>query len=604
MTGAGQFLVYVVAFLLPWWHYIDLPQYLVFPLFMSELALVVLFVVDSVRRGLRVPFEYLLPLGLLVALNAVGYVAYFWMTPVEFRQPLDHVYCLYNNLWPIAVLAAVHFMSRREAALAALDVLAVSVGMWSAVALLGRFTGVFVTAGMMGLEGCWGLPNLVVYGIVAAMLGAGRRDRGSAGRWVLDGAGVMSLAAFLILGLPVLDVRQASFEWIGWWLPVQYLASWVVFKLLAFWPVARMAAKVEVVRRESQEKRDAVYLLVLMGLAALALVRYLLTIGTEYFVVALAGAWALPERAPGWYRPDWRLGAVAGALCVLIGFNLVNVNPHNFRDPRNYAPDPVFQKAGTMGDYDVSRLERVEARYPMETQTNFWLAYDRLSRGELFEAAMEYRESLWTDVTRTGQRVKTILPPPTDEQRRAFMDKLRDQSSAVAPGEHQGAYVVALLGEDRVDEALAMMRKDAGTASVVPAVDESGRDVLAWGVSVYVYDLELYERLSDWTAGDLLGLLVAWGAQIEQAPEGVADDCLPVVVVSRAGMCEASPPELVSGDGVKAVCLAGDGRLAIGRGQVEACAEGVAKTVECGAPEVVVRVKPGDGEQGKGFQGA
>jgi len=381
----------------------------------------------------------------------------------------------------------------------------------------------------------------------------------------------------------VLDVRQASFEWMGWWLPVQYLASWVVFKLLAFWPVARMAAKVEVVRRESEDKRDAVYLLVLMGLAALALVRYLLTIGTEYFVVALAGAWALPEREPGWYKPDWRLTAVLGALCTLIGFNLVNVNPHNFRDPRNYVPEPVFQRAGIMGEYRVSRLERVEARYPMETQTNFWLAYAHLWRGELFDAAMEYRESLNTDA-------KTILPPPTDEQRRAFMDKLRDQSSAVAPGENQGAYVVALLGEGRVDEALALMRKDAGTASGAPEVDKSGRGVLAWGVSVYVYDLTLYERLSDWTAGDLLGLLVAWGARIEQASEGIAVDSLPVVIVSRAGICEASPPGLISTDGIKAVCLPADRGLAIGRGQVEACAQGVAKAVECGAPEVVVRM--------------
>ncbi|HUW62901.1 MAG TPA: hypothetical protein VMZ06_17990 [Candidatus Bathyarchaeia archaeon] len=581
MTGVGQFLIYVVAFLLPWWSYVDLPQYLVFPLFISELALVVLFFVDWVRRGLRVPFEYLLPLGLLAAMNAVGGAINFLITPVEFRQPLDQVYCLYNNLWPLVALAVVHFAKTRKVALTALDVLAVSVGVWSVVMLVGRATGVFVTAGLMGLD-AWRLPNLVVYGIAAAAFGVARRERGSTGRRVFEGAATVSVAAFFILGLRVLDVPHVSFEWMGW-LPVRFLGLWLLGCLLTFWPVARMAAKVEVVRQELNEKRDAVYMLVLMGLAVLALVRYSVGIGAEFFVVACAGAWALPEREAGWYKPDWRLAAVLAAVCTLIGFNLVNVNPHNFWDPRNYVPEPVFQKMGSIGEYHVSRLERVDARYPMETQTNYWLAQYELSEDELFEAAMQYRESL-------HMGAKTILPPPTADQRRAFMDKLRDKTSAVAPGEHQGAYVVALLGEDRVDEALALMRKDAATSTALPEVDESARNVLAWGVSVYVYDLALYERLSDWTAGDLLGLLVAWGARIEQALEGIAVDSLPVVIVSRAGICEASPPGLISTDGIKAVCLPADRGLAIGRGQVEACAQGVAKAVECGTPEVVVKM--------------
>ena len=585
MTRAGQCLIYVVAFLLPWWSYIDLPQYLVFPLVMFELALVLLFVVDSVWRGLRAPFEYLLPLGVLAAVNVFGYVGSFW-TAAEFWQPLQPIYFLEMYLYPFVALAVVHFARRRQVALTALDVLAVSVGVWSGVMLSGRVSGLFPTAGLMGTDG-WRLPDLTVYGIVAAVFGAARRERGSTGRRFFEGAAGLSVAAFLVLGLGVLDVPLVCFSTFA----VYVLGWWLVGNLLTFWPVARIAAKVEVARRESEEKRDAVYLLVLMGLAALALVRYWLGQTNEFFVVALAGAWALPERESGWYKPDWRLAGVLGALCALIGFNLVNVNPHNFRDPRNYVPEPFFQEHGF--EQVAPRLERVEARYPMETQTNFWLAQAKLSQGELYDAAMEYRESLRTKVTRTGERVKTILPHPTAEQRRGFMDKLRDRSSAMAPGVHQGAYVVALIGEERYEEAVSLMRKDAAGAAGAPEVDEPGRAVFAWGVSVYVYDLGLYERLADWTARDLLSLLVAWGAQIERAADGSADDCLPTVILARTGMCEASRPELVAGDGVRAVCLPGDGGLAIGRGRVEACSGEAPVGGTDGSPVVVVRVKLG-----------
>jgi len=589
MTGAGQFLIYVVAFLLPWWSYIDLPQYLVFPLLMFELALVGLFIVDWARRGLRVPFEFALPLGVVAAVNVYGYVRSFWI-PAEFWQPLQPVYNLDVSLYPFVALAVVHFARTRKVALTALDVLAGSVGVWSVVMLVARLTGLFPLAGLMGIDG-WRLPDVTVYGILAAVFAAARRDRGSGQRRVFEGAAVVSLAAFLTLGLRVLDVPHVSFEWVGWW-PVEFLGLWFVGNLLTFWPVARMAAKVEVVRRESEEKRDAVYMLVLMGLAALALVRYPPGQTNEFFIVALAGAWALPERESVWYKPDWRLAAVLAALCALIGFNLVNVNQKNFYDPRNYVPDPLCQQLGSVG-YAVPRLKRVEARYPMETQTNFWLAQDKLSRGEMFDAAMEYRESLWTNVTRTGAPVKTILPHPTDEQRRVFMDKLRDQSSAVAPAVHQGAYVVALLGEDRVEEALVLMRKDASSPAAMPEVDESARSVLASAVSVYVYDLRMSQRLSDWTARDLLALLVAWGAKIETAPPDVADECLPAVILARLGMCQASPPELVPAEGVQAACLPGDAGIVIARCHLDVSAEKVAVPVADGAPVVVVRVKPG-----------
>jgi len=545
MRLAGQFLLYVFALLVPWWVYLDMPQYAFFPYTFAMAALIILFVVDSIRRGWQVPFELTLPLGLLTAWWAYMTVRHMAAVPAADPQYLlDPIFRLSGVLTPLTMLAVLHFARPRRVALTALDAFALSAAAWAGLMLLAWLFRLFPTRSLMGIAS-WSVPGIAIYAFAAAVFGAARNRERRPARIVFSAAAVVILAWLLILWLPAVRLPRPNYALF----PLRfYLFPWLAVALLRFWPLARIAAKVEVARRESENRLEPVFLLVLMALAALGAVRFGPS-QTEAILFALAGAWALPEREQAAaYRPDWRLAAVLAPLCALAGFNLFNVNPANPVDPRNYVPQyPADMIDAALLDAYMPNLEAVEARYPDEVQTDFWFAYVRLLHGDLYAAALEYRDSV-----RPADNL--ILPPPDEDERRAFMDKLRDTASATAPEDHHGAYALALAAEGRYEEALALMRRDAKTATAPPAPD-SAKPIFAAAIQAYLRDPGLAQHLAGWTARDLLALLVAWGAVTEPAAEGVNPECLPAVLLYAPGLCESISAGAISQEDATARCL-------------------------------------------------
>lgn len=592
MMAVAQYLLYLLALFLPWHPYLDLPQYLLVPTTIITLALIALFLIDAVRRGWRVPFELTLPLALVMLVIIGQMCSGYWAhagypgtadkSSVEMSDLVQSLYFLNLCLWPLLMLAVLHFSPERESAQAALRLYAASVAAWGVVTLLAQVLPLFVTSYSMGIQP-WYPLGPVVYALPIVLLAAWKGERPGRPIWIAA-AGVLAATLLFVLA------PAATLPGIKWnpGFPPPNVSWWVLgTTLLVLWPVARIAAKIEVIRRDSADKWTPIFFYVLLVVIVLDIRRRPDFQPVEYFLVALAGAWSLPQRETVCrYKPDWKLAFAAGPLGVLLVFNLLHVNPANYQDPRNYTSFVARAQAmgmkGPLPDFQLDMFNRIESRFPQETQTNYWLAYyDRLARDELYGAAVEYRKSFSPTVS---DAYRPILPPPSDEQRRAFLDTLRDRASALPPGEHRGAYVLALSAEGRFDEALALMRRDAESVTP-PAIEDSAQPVLAAVVAVYLCQPDLLPRLADWPAADLLALLTAWGAGIEDQPE----KCGLAVIIGGPGACDCAAG--MAGTGVVISCTGGESGVAIAGCKLELTQEQVPRPREDGAPAVAVRLK-------------
>ncbi|NIA13094.1 MAG: hypothetical protein GWP08_03355, partial [Nitrospiraceae bacterium] len=125
-------------------------------------------------------------------------------------------------------------------------------------------------------------------------------------------------------------------------------------------------------------------------------------------------------------------------------------------------------------------------------------------------------------------------PPPSVDQRKQFLDALRDSCSSLAKPETCFAHEWALIagGQRAQAEALLELRRPR-MPEPNPRIGDDARDTLHEAVVSLLRAEKEEGFLDDWSADELLALLRNWGAMIEPMPDGLENACLPLVCCAQ-----------------------------------------------------------------------
>jgi hypothetical protein len=515
-AAAGQSLLYVFAFAWPWEVYGDIPR-LGFSL-PDALAFMILclWAMDmAAQRQLRVPFELTWPVVALVALVWAGFLR------GELESPLRTTGALL--LFPGTVhLVTSHRIIRRCLWLSMVAIVCVAV-----LSLASQTGFLFPTAFATHARIEFAFPRTLESGGLTLILGlliASSFVRfphtTSASRWVPTAYALIITAA---LALPTVACTGLINQWravdlrnISW--------VWGAFALLILWLVSRVAAKIEIDRREAPSFRHSLFLAMLLVWAVFALLFRPVPRNGDFFLLGLAAAYAVGSK-DGVIVPVPRPALVA--VVLLAGINLWHVWPSNVNDPRNYA-------AAALRDYQAGRIEklwdrmdRIQQLAPAERTTYYWKARTALSERRTHLAAALFAEAM------KRQARRTVLPGPRIPEVDDFVVQMRDLTSSLPPEERRLAYEEALIGARRLDSAMASLRlRINGETGETPRLTPWN---LAQIVAFLFGDQGLAPRFADWRTEALLDLLHLWGAETGSAPEGFPANKLPLVLAARSG---------------------------------------------------------------------
>ena len=537
LESLAKHLLLLCAFLAPWSVYEQVPgvglavseciKILLLGLFLTHLLL---------SRTLRVPFEFAWPIAIPAIAAAVAQLAMALALVVSVSDSALLCFLEASQAIPaglLTFLAVVHFARSRELIAQCLRIWCLSTACVAVLSIGASLGAVVPTAFSMssgavlaGPRSLFGGGYGFVWALVAAVYFASFSERTLRRRALF-----VVCAAFLAAGLVALLVpslpRMAS-----WSLPRAATQTWlgVIYMGLMYWLMARVAAKLEVNRREGEPGIHAL-LLVLLGLKAAIYVAAIWRpdAGLELGLIA---AYALPDskepsRVYGWHRL-----AVLPSL-LLIAFNIGYVHPGNVMDARSYTTlARAFLYSGDMQRVE-SRMEFFAQRYPAERQTHFWLGHVELARECPYRAACEFAEAV-----KPPEDARLILPPPTAEERDEFLAKLRDYCSALPEPASCFAYERALIAEGKGRQALNLLELRSATFQV-PAAPSSVRQRAHTAAAGLVVELlrarEIENDLRAWDLDRLFGLLDAWGCVVQRAPDTVPRRLLPLACVARHG---------------------------------------------------------------------
>ena len=534
----AQHLLLLCAFLAPWGVYEQVPGVGLPVSYCLKLLLILLFLAHvPVSRTLRVPFEFAWPIAVAAIAGPLPFLAIQLLVSREYSLPIPMLVWLLETSRTIPAglltfLAVVHFARSRELivqclrlwclATACVAVLSLGAGLGAVVPTAFSASSGAVLAGRRSL---FSGGYEFVWALVAAVYFASFYERTLRRRALFAACAALLAAGLVALLMPSLP-RIAS-----WRLPDAVSATWVqvICIGLVYWLMARVAAKVEVNRREG-EPGIHVLLLILLGLKAAA---HVAGIGRPCagLQLGLIAAYALPDskepsRVYGWHRL-----AVLPFL-PLIAFNIGYVHPGIVTDARSYATlAPYLIDSGRIQRAE-SRMEFFAQRYPAERQTHFWLGHVELARECPYRAACEFAEAV-----KPPEGARLILPPPKAEERDEFLAKLRDYCSALPEPASCFAYEQALIAEGKGREALNLLELRSTTFQGQAPSGPHLRfeEVVTSTVVELLRAREIEKDLRAWDLDRLLGLLEVWGCVVQRAPETVPRRLLPLACVARHG---------------------------------------------------------------------
>ena len=538
LESLAQLLLLLCAFLAPWGVYEQVPGVGLPVSDCLRLLLILLFLAHvPVSRTLRVPFEFAWPIALPAIAGPLLYLGIELVASREYSLPIPMLVWLLETSRAIPAglltfLAVVHFARSRELIVQCLRLWCLSTAC-VAVLSIGASLGAVVPTAFSASSGAVvaGQRSLssggreFVCALVAAVYFASFYERTLRRRALFVACAALLAAGLAALLLPSVP-RIAS-----WRLPDAVSHTWVqvICIGLVYWLMARVAAKVEVNRREG-EPGIHVLLLILLGLKAVA---HVAGIGRPCagLQLGLIAAYALPDskepsRVSGWHRL-----AVLPFL-LLIAFNIGYVHPGIVTDARSYAalaPHLIYD--GHVQRVE-SRMEFFAQRYPAERQTHFWLGHVELARECPYRAACEFAEAV-----KPPEDLRLILPPPTAEERDEFLAKLRDHCSARPEPASCYAHEQALLAAGKQRQALNLleMRGTTSPPRTPSNVRQRVHTVAAGLVVELLRAREIEKDLQAWDLDRLLGLLEVWGCVVQRAPETVPRRLLPLACVARHG---------------------------------------------------------------------
>ncbi|MBI4557619.1 MAG: hypothetical protein HY706_08550 [Candidatus Hydrogenedentes bacterium] len=385
----------------------------------------------------------------------------------------------------------------------------------------------------MTLAGPRDLSNGALALIVCFLCAVQSARSGNLSKWLRVAAAV---SAVVIL-VPLPRVLIAAYSLSSYWtapfrapFDAYHAAIWVVF----VWLAARIAAKLEVSRRDNPTAAHAAFLAIIAAEGLWVLCTPSATHGPPIFLLALAAAYALPEtdaatspleyEAPLEVRKFFRF-EIAPALLMLVGYNTFTVWPSQEHDPRNYEVTAAKDFADGRLDNLRKRMDFFEGVSPGERRTHWWRAQSALSQGLPHSAATEFARAMKP----VQEDEELIIPPPSTNECQPFLVALRDHCSALPHPERSFAYEKALIAAGRPDEAIASLRLRAQPRQTA----ETQLDVAPLVSAVlFLLGSNAEAQIRGFSAPELVQLLVNWGAQIHPAPRNFSDSLRPLILIA------------------------------------------------------------------------
>ncbi len=515
LRAAPQYLLYAIALAWP----LDLYQYVPYLNITVTGALTIallLLAAQNVASGtkLRVPFDVLLPIGLLavllIAIASREGVSISWEVPGALAL----------------LIATAHFATSRTAIEGWLRASIFSATIVTILSLAVRPGGLMPTAYALKLPTTFAFAydlhagvHILALCLVLALRFTWSKTESPVTRTLMTAAALLIGSTMVAKGLQLLI--DGSLPTAGTFLTYSPLI--IAALLSTLWLFLRTMAKVEIDRRERPGRMHAAFLA--MGIITLLLIALGPFQPRLYhgYLLGLACGYALREREVS-YTPAWPKAASA-VLVVLVLINARYVFPENSHDPRNY--ELAAERDFLRGDFDIllQRLDHFEYYAEDELRTHLWRARVALRQGEPNAAAMEFALS-----TFSPKKVHTtLLPAPTPAEEKDFVVQLRDLTSTLPENIAGCAYERALLAVGNRDSALLSLQLRTSIALV--HAEGLNSDVFADAAAFVIGEPSLKPDLVTWTPDELLTLLSHWGAEIRSTPEDFPPSALPAVLV-------------------------------------------------------------------------
>jgi len=193
----------------------------------------------------------------------------------------------------------------------------------------------------------------------------------------------------------------------------------------------------------------------------------------------------------------------------LAALNLFHVDPQNLDDPRQY--DAAAREDFRNGRYGsvLARMNQID-HYVVydEPRADLWRARVALAAGRYNWASFAFRDAV------PAASSRTLLPPPTLREEQDFLVLIRDALTPLSDERTVCSYERVLLACGERDAALYSLQLRAGIA--LAHTDADLAQPFARIVAMILGDPDLVSEFETWETGNLLTLLVQWGARLER----------------------------------------------------------------------------------------
>ena len=535
---AASYLLYAFAMLWPLEVFGYLPGLNVNATDVIALILVLLMVYDSFRgERLRVPFEILWPTTLLLILVTVVFlrsvtdlplhtpaVIGLFAATIHFarsRAAIEH--WLLASVWSGAVVSALTLMTPIAGQLGIVP---------TAYSLSTGATLTFARDLYSGIQ------MLILWGLIGVFLigGAPRHT------WTRR----LTVSAVLLNTACLVQVTFREFSTgVELALP-RYMdnpGTMLAVLCLVLWLTARVAAKVEVSRRESPAGLHAIFLAMIATMAVWAALFPSTPKLFQAYLLGLACAYVIPNKGGA---PSLPLPKIALATAMVLTYlNLTSVHPEHQADPRNY--EIAAQSDFENGRFDILRARMNHFAPPRYTErrTHLWLARAALAEDRHDEASFEFRLAM------AMPEGRQLLAGPSENEQKDFLVRLRDHCSSLPNPEATVAYERACLAAGDMTATLESLRLRVRAPGIeVTDVDPVplaaalafilGDHSPAWAFDdtpdqVSNAGSQVFDSLLSWPASSLLTVLAQLGVEISRAPGGFPSEQLPLVLVAERG---------------------------------------------------------------------
>ena len=308
-------------------------------------------------------------------------------------------------------------------------------------------------------------------------------------------ASISALCAVILLVVTAIPaIRNASI-----WKPPIYAPRQIssgILLLTLLWLISRIAAKIEVDRQDAQNGIHVVFIAIITVAAIYSLLFQPLPQLEYAFILGLACAYASPRTTK---HSDFTIPhtPIIALLC-LVPFNVLNVYPENYSDPRNY--EIKAQEDYRSGDTDTleRRLSYIEKFSPNERRTHLWRSRIALKYRNPIDAADEFAEAMKSSED-------ALLPRPTPSEKEDIIVRLRDICSALPDDERGLAYEKALAASGDIEGALAALK--LRVKPLTTTYENLEQESLARILATLIGNMDMEEQLEKWPTADLISIL-------------------------------------------------------------------------------------------------